>query len=469
MKLILQAAMFVCLGQVAFAGDLEWSGLYRFEANTINNPFLDRSLEKSKDYGVHTLILRPKIVAADGLYINSQINIFNEASADGANQLGDYFGDGLGGTTYSNSLAQSQKENKVRMSQYYLTLEQEHGALLVGRAPIHFGLGITHNAGRGLFDHFSDTRDLVGYKMVMGNFYFLPMYAKINEGDLSGYDDVNEISMHLQYENPESDAAMGVMYQNRESGTAGNDVPAIEMGGAGASVSGDLNAKSINVFYTKETTNYDVGFEIAQQSGDSGVQTATGAGVKFGGFGFALDYNYHRPESKYHYGLKMGYATGDNPTTEGEFEGFIFDRNYDVATLLFNHALGRADLLHTKLLGRTEGMGGTVSDQPDVEAISNVTYFSPSIRRKWSDKWSLVTRLTMAILDDTTVDVAGTNYTADSNLGYELDVSLVYNIGPNIQWVNEAAYLMSGKAWRVDGQFDSDSLFGFVSRAAVSF
>ena len=195
-------ALALLIASTSLAGDLEWSGIYRVEGQWLNQPTLDRDVGTRKEYGVHTLILRPKIVAADGLYISGQINVFNEGSADGSNQLGDYFGGGLDGSPYSNTLSESQKQNKIRLSQYYLTYAQEYASLIVGRAPIHFGLGMTHNAGRGMYDHFSDTRDMVGYKMILGNFFFLPFYSKIDEGDIAGYDDINELSLQLQYENP---------------------------------------------------------------------------------------------------------------------------------------------------------------------------------------------------------------------------------------------------------------------------
>ena len=62
------------VGSMAFAGDLEWSGAYRIEGNDFQNLALKTGTKKSKSYGVHQLILRPKIVAVDGLYINAQLN-----------------------------------------------------------------------------------------------------------------------------------------------------------------------------------------------------------------------------------------------------------------------------------------------------------------------------------------------------------------------------------------------------------
>ncbi|OFZ18433.1 MAG: hypothetical protein A2Z20_04435 [Bdellovibrionales bacterium RBG_16_40_8] len=453
--------------------DLEWSGLYRAEGNSIVCPAFGDGLCKRKEYATHILMLRPKIVAADGFIINAQLNIFN---SDKYNQLGAYFGDGLGSGAStsindSSTVSENQKSEDIKVTQFYLTHKQENAALVVGRVPLQFGLGMTYNAGNGLFDHYSDTRDLVGYKITMGNFFLMPSYAKIHEGNLSGYDDTTEINFQLQYENPEIDATMGVFYQNRHSSQAGNDTPPEAVGGLTAN--GQYNSKNFNIFYKKETDNYFVGFELAQQGGSTGVNN-----ISLSGFGAALEYEFHPKEHKNIYGVKAGMATGDNPKTTKEYEGFIFDRNYDVAMLLFNHGLGQADLLHTKLLGRTDLQDSpapdynttTVNGEPDVEAISNVTYLSPYFKRKWSDRWSMTGALTIAWLNDDTVTVGGTDYTTSTDLGYEIDLSINYNISEKITWLNQLGYFSPGDAWKAgNNNFSTGSIFGFVTKAAVSF
>ncbi len=59
-----------------FAGDISWSGRYRFEGLSLNNPGLDSS-KKEKAYMLHHMILQPKIVAADGVNIYGRFDILN--------------------------------------------------------------------------------------------------------------------------------------------------------------------------------------------------------------------------------------------------------------------------------------------------------------------------------------------------------------------------------------------------------
>jgi hypothetical protein len=458
----------------AFAGDLEWSGAYRIEGNDFQNLLLKTGSKKSKSYGNHQLILRPKIVAGDGLYINAQLNLARTQDAAGnnigGNQFGAVFGNGFeAGTNVptsgnSGTLSESQEEENIVLSQFYLTHVQEFGSLIVGRAPVQFGLGMTHSAGRGAFDHYMDTRDILGYKVVMGNFFFLPMLGKVKEDALAGYDDVNEWLIHLQYENPETETAMGLMYWDRKAHQAGNDSATTVAGPFGTNPTGDYSYKMTSIYYGREFENSRVGFEVGNQSGGTNVDNRN---VKFSGMGIAAEFDYKPSDKKWSWGAKAGWATGDDNSTADEYEGFVFDRNYDVALMMFNHGLGQANFLHTKVNG-TNG-AATVNAEPDTEAISNVMYLSPYWNYKWSDKWSLNTSVTTGWLNETKL-TAGNN-DGDNSLGYELDVSFNFSPNERVVWQNTFGWMMPGTAFEGDNtqNFSTSAAYGFVSRAAISF
>lgn len=464
---------------LAIAGDLEWSGQYRIEGYYIDNPEVKGGQKKSKEYGVHHLILRPRIVAADGLYINSQIQFLN--SNVGGPQLGSLWGSDIGDgspTSSEDSAAASEhgaQENLV-LSEFYMTYAQEYGALLVGRAPLEFGLGMTYNAGKGLFDHYYDNRDLVAYKFVFGNFFVQPMIAKVKEGGISGYDDISETLIQLQYESAESNTAMGFMYNNRKAGSAGNDYPTDTAGtqfgsdtpyNAQATPQGSLDIKTMNIFYSKSWGNDRIGFEIVNQTGDYGVVNGSGQGISQSAFAGAFEYQ-RVSEARFNWGVKAGWASGDDPSTTNEYEGFHFDRNYDVALLMFNQAMGRVNLLRTEGLGTRYNQGApavnSARSAPDVEAISNVMYFAPRFSYKWRDNWNLEGVIATGWLDQT--EYAGIGE-ADNSLGYEFDFSVVYSPYERLTWRNTLAVFMPGGAYDLGG--GSSAAYGLVSRAAISF
>ena len=69
--ILLGASLFL---NSAFAGDIEWSGVYRFEGNYLKNSDFEGRREIS--YGLNHLVLRPKITAGDGFNIFGQFDIF---------------------------------------------------------------------------------------------------------------------------------------------------------------------------------------------------------------------------------------------------------------------------------------------------------------------------------------------------------------------------------------------------------
>ena len=454
----------------SLAADLEWSGTYRAEGLFLKNS--EGSGGREKDYGLHHLILRPKIVASDNLTIYSQFHLFNNAGFQ-SSQLGQFFGSGPQSGTAdsafdSTTLSDQNRSESILISQLYLSMTQEFGNLVVGRVPLQFGLGMTHNAGNGLFDHWFDSRDIVGYKVIMGNLSFLPMIGKKHEGTLNSNDDVSSYMIQAQYDNYETNLSMGVFYEMNNandqaplgpSTTFPNADPAQTIGSA-------MSEKQWNVFVLKNTDEMRIGLEGSFQSGDVGLRDTSGQPIAWDGFGVAAEFEYRPKESLWKYGAMAGYASGDDPATTNTYEGYVFDRNYDIAFLMFNHQLGQADLLGTRGYGgggRTLASGG--NQQPDVEAVSNAMYFAPYSRYKWSDTWSIGAKVTAGYLVQN--PLVGQDVAKD--LGFELDLSLEYAPKEGIRWVNEFGYLFSGDALSAGNQFDNGNIYGVISKAAISF
>ncbi len=151
----------------ANAMSVDWGGTYRFEYITVDQPNLSSTTSRgTKSYFLNHLSLAPKIIAIDGLNIVANIEAFPSTAYPGS-QLGSDFGNTSTTTSYSGGT--SQGASSVEVNQLYMNWNHEYGAMVAGRAPIQFGLGITHNAGNGLYDHWIETRDMVGYKFLIGN------------------------------------------------------------------------------------------------------------------------------------------------------------------------------------------------------------------------------------------------------------------------------------------------------------
>lgn len=445
---------------VSEAGDLSWSGTYRFEGVSLFNSRLDSS-KRAKSYFLHHLILQPEIVAADNLKIQGKLDIFNDS-----NHTNSQFGEALGQSPASctgaqgqcGGLSQTQGSSSIAVREMYLQWTNDHRSFIAGRAPSQFGLGMTHNAGLGKFDHWYDTRDMVAVKMIAGNMWFMPMYGKVREGQLNEEDDITDYVLHFQYDNPDSELSLGILYETRISTKFGNtDVPtgSSGYGGAGATQQEGWGGKQLNLFVKK---NYEsglkVGFEAGFQTGLTGVKTSTGADSTLDAYGIAAELDYGA------WNLKTGVASGDDPATREKFEGYFFDRNYDVALLLFNYYLGTSAF---DAIGGSAWTGSTEL-RGDTEALSNAVYFSPAYKISMGDQWSFVTRFTWANL----MQVRTTG--ADKALGYELDLGLNYIPYPNVQWKLDLGILSPGTAFAGGSlNLSKETAYGIFSQAAISF
>ncbi|MGZ3691052.1 MAG: hypothetical protein ACXVAX_06100, partial [Pseudobdellovibrio sp.] len=171
------------MAQNAQAISIDWSGGYRIEYTDITNPTLNSDHPDPKTYGLQFLYLNSKIVASDGININARFDVMGSQTPGYENsQLGALLGgNGIGSDPHITS--QNQQSTNVTVSQLYMNVSNEYGTLIAGRAPFEFGMGITHNAGLGPFDHWYDNRDGVAYKFYVDNISFMPMISKVSQKD----------------------------------------------------------------------------------------------------------------------------------------------------------------------------------------------------------------------------------------------------------------------------------------------
>ena len=452
----------------AWSNSMDWQGLYRFEFLQIGDANLN-SQGGSKSYGLHHLTLRPHMIAADGIEFYGRFNLINNLEYT-SSAVGGFFGHGLGTSPSvdshnSNVLSQNMLAGQLNISELYLTWAQKNAILVVGRAPIHFGLGMMFNSGRGDFDHWFDTRDLIAYKMISGNMTYVPMLAKVNEGAVGADDDVTDYIFNVNYNSEASGLKMGLFYQNRVASTSGNDVPKDSLG-SDSSSSQVLNqgwkSEDINIFVEREYENSRFAVELGLQKGSTGVESS-GQSVELEGLGISTEWDYQLPGSRFAWQLKSGYASGDDPSTE-DYEGYIFDKNYDVAMMLFNHPLGQLDVFNTSL---DRNSSKASSARIDDQALSNVLYFSPRVTWKWTDKISLRGAFTYGRL----LKEFKSGASASLDLGYELDLALVAKPYKNFQWVTELGYFIPGDSFKggTGDNFDVNSTYGIITKAAISF
>jgi hypothetical protein len=465
MRLLLLTVL-VFVSEAATAISIDWSGGYRIEFNDIDNPSLNSKAKLPKTYGLQYLYLNPKIVASDGINIISRFNILGSTIPAYRNsQMGSVFGSG-GGTVDPRINSQNQETSSIGVSELYLNVNHEYGSLIAGRAPFEFGLGITHNAGLGAFDHWYNTRDSVGYKFIVDNISFMPMLSKVSQKDYGRGVTASDETIVFEYNNRDNGAQAGVMQQSRKSSFESNDALATTnpLPFSGASKTGAWSTKTVNLFLGRTWETFSFKLETSFLTGDSGLVVA-GNNLKFNSYAIAAELLFPAQEDeKWEFGAKLGIASGDNPSTTDVYEAYQLDQNYDVALLLFNHRMGQKDFLTTGIIHNDSSL--SVGNSADDEAISNATYFAPSVKYKWNEKLDIRSTLIYAQL------VVNPTLTLDTtkDLGTELDIEFIYKPRERVIWSNQLGVLFPGSAWK-DGasNLGTDTNIGFSTKAAITF
>jgi hypothetical protein len=452
---------------VAQAMSLDWSGGYRAEWIEVDRPSLT-SPSQRKAYGLNYLYLNPKIIAADGINIITRVDIFNSDIYPGS-QLG-----GIWGSNNSASTATSGNQGfgNVTASQLYLNVNQEFGSLLVGRVPFDFGTGMMYSAGKGAFDHWYNTRDMVAYKVIVGDWFLMPMLGRVVANDFGQGNNQTFWGAQLQYENLEAKSLIGVYVEQRKGSSTTLNYTTDQInsytGGAGGTVASDMSINTTSFVLGRGWDSFGYKLEGAFQSGETGIRKG-GENVSLDGFGIAGEIYFPARESKWEWSGKFGMATGDTDATN--FSGFAFNKNYDVGMLLFNHRLGGADFFNTNAV-KPVAQNGTalnVGNSADDESVGNAFYLAPSVNYTFNEHFTLRNTVVYAQL----MNVIQNSVDAKKDLGLEWDIELVYKPVERVQWVNQLGLLFPGEAWKngsgTGGNLGNDFTFGFTTKAAISF
>ncbi len=443
-----------------YANLFNWKGVYRFEYGS----FSDLSLSgktKGRKYALHHLVLRPTLILRDGVSVQGRFHILNcdkDHCVNKNNQLGQFLGSGSGGGSFfdSNLLSQTQNSGLLQVGDLYATFSHRYGILRVGRIPLHFGLGITHNSGYSEFDHWYDTRDMISYETHFGNLSVFFGYSKFSEGKSSEADDLSERNFKVFYHSYEKGIETGFYYQSRTGSAQANDLPT---GSIGESRSDQgVSSKLWNLYAKKKLKRFEWAVEGAFHRGSSGLLAGTQI-VNFKSFAVIGDMKFiPRKHSLFTYLLKGGVVSGDDPSTENLYEGYFLDRNYNVAYILFNQPLGEGDALGTDLFyPKTEEGQSRRTEFLEGETLTNAYFLAPSVQFRWKQNWSLQSTFVAAFARRELLN-------RGSTLGYELDVSLTYQPVASFKWIFEGAYLFSGSA--LGGK---NNTWGMGTRLAMSF
>lgn len=291
----------------------------------------------------------------------------------------------------------------------YLEYLGDWGILRIGRIPRHWGLGIHFNSGENASDKFADRTDSLLYELGLGNAKLGAIYSKILENNIdSNGDDVTQLEGYLFWNDPEKDVDTGVLYTFLKSSEI------------------HMALSYIDVFLIKKFQSWKAGIEVVASHGYAG----TVSGNKASQVGVAGELSYKWTSSLENY-LKLGYASAPDRGKTEKLTTFAFNRNYDIALIMFNQGVGAIPA----------ETGVSASSEPDANAIFAAYYANLGANYNFSDR--LGTNLNFAYAHAPLSLSTG----GKKEYGGEVDLSLWYRFLENLSFTVSGGLFKPGKLY----------------------
>ncbi len=492
-------------GSSAFFQDVSLSlhGYYRVRHYNIWNLSADSDEGVDLAYFTHQFRLKPVLDINEFIQFNLDILAFNNV-----------FGNNEGNLL---TMSTADTDPNIILKRAYAKIMLPVGALLAGRMPSHFGLGIFSNDG----DHpvefgdtdegiFGNTYDRVLFvtkpmgkdgPMLLGLFMDKVVSGQNllfwnNSGDLSldfgdRSDDVNDLGMFLKYEKGPIKSGFYYLIRTQKSTNSNLNIP--------------------DFCFSWKKDIFHVEFELAYVTGKTRAFPIMVDGlisnyrVTIDSFGSVLRVgaNVKPLEDVY---LELGYASGDKPGNQAfedlKYTQFSFDPNYKVGLLMFDYvdryftALKAQETveylksIETLLKGIQAGNGLSESlvdyyisfvgnFMPSHGSIRNAFYLFPVLKYKPVDSVQLKLAFLGAWVAGSSykvetrheVGVNGTTkvYGQGSNYGYEVDFGIKFQYTDNVALGLQSGLLFPGNIFEKADGSKPDTVYTVIPRLTITF
>ncbi|MGK5084983.1 hypothetical protein WDW37_16970 [Bdellovibrionota bacterium FG-1] len=496
------------MAPAAFALELDWSGQFRAEYNFVHNYSLDSSDGAgtydgtragaggyyvppggSTDASFQTLFLkiRPKIIVNDNIYIKSEWWV--------GDPIFGLFGNGVPYSADQKRFYSNQNRGSTITAQrFWAEFLSDIGTVQVGRAPLHWGLGVVWNNGDNLWDRYESTTDTLRLISKFGAFSFMPSFNLYSAGNsvgggcnffpglgcISNVGDggVREYTLALKYENLDEDLEGGLNFIRRLGG-AGQD-PA---GGYQSAVSmGSFSYNIWDLYARKHIGKFTFGLEAPITTGSLGTSTATG--LDYGTFALAVEADW-KINDAWELQLKTGHAPGQTNSTgpvPTEYRAFFFNPAYRLGMIMFNYQLANFSGLNT--LNNANAASANLKS-PYENPIVNANYLMMT-GLLHTDKWTFDASFIYAQADKTaqsgqyfqnmvTREMSPGAAVSDqgSGLGVETDLGAMFQWDEYFQFRLGVGVYFPGSFYKfsnvagIDNQ--TNMVFGSSARVGITF
>ncbi|MGE0614333.1 MAG: hypothetical protein AB7P04_01720 [Bacteriovoracia bacterium] len=483
--------------------DLDWSGQFKVENHWLYNYTLDRGNtvpdasrvgqgyyipgggSSNAAFQSAFLRLRPSVIVNDNIYIKSEL------------WLGDpifgFFGSGAPYTMDQRQYYSNQSRGStVSAQRMWGEILSDVGTVQIGRAPLHWGLGLVWNNGDGVYDRYQSTGDMIRLQSKFGSFSFAPAFIKYTMGNNlggacpnptagctaagggvinDGNGSVVDYSLMFKYENMDEDVEMGVNFVKRIGGSAQNTTAGYQgITGTGAG----MNYNIWDIYGKKTLGPVSFAAEIPITQGEIG-----GSAYKAFSLGFESQWKINPIWDVAFKAGRAGGQTNSATATPGEYRGFFFHPGYKVGLIMFNYQFANFAGPNSQ---NDPAVGGGSLRSPFDNPITNAQYFAFGGGFRVS-KWQLRTNWVFASALETAV--AGTYYfntwnrntvlanaTQASNLGWEMDYGTSFFWDDNLRFDFDLGWWFPGDFYRFSNtalENGTTSVFGISFKVGVNF
>ncbi len=417
----------------ASAAELTWDGFYRGRALAYDSLSLSDSNEASEKFSGsfdHRMSLRPAWLISEHASLHAQVDLFPFqlwgeqpstyvdpvtgeetaiATADGTESVG-------AGLVATRAWAEA-----------YTPI----GRFALGRMPMEWGAGILWNDGNDPEDEYGDTADRLMFTTRVGPVFVFGAYDVQFEGFVGQEDDMQSASLGFGYRSETAGVGLLNIYRFQPSKS--------------------YNAYTGDLWAFTELGPIRAELEAVGVFGAGDLETGADD-VDILSFGGMLDASYRT--DKLTIGLEGGFATGDADPDDSKLHTFTFDRDHNVALVLFEETL---PTLQTTVQNDSNE-GRTTEAALTGDGLSNVLYLRPSV------KYRLRPEIEGELSWFTGTMAAGPAATEGrKGYGNEIDLSVRYDPHPHVWVKGSAGVLLPGKYFTM---YENEDLGGGFDQPA---
>jgi hypothetical protein len=347
--------------QTADAADLYWGGHYTTRMLGVDSLSLGADNERSEGLSSaldHRVQLRPKWALSPNIGLHAQLDLlYGQSWGEQANTFTDPAtgettavgtADGVGSGVQADD-ATSVGQN-INARAVWAEVYAPFGRVRFGRMPVEWGAGLVLNAGTDFNDEYGDVSDRIEFTTKIGAVFLEGAYDLVHEGLVGESDDFHIANLAAAWKTEN----LGIGYLNRYRFQPSQDYSAY---------TGDLWAKAD---FGTLSAELEFAFELGGGDLNTGVND-----IDIAAWGGMIDLS--AKFGKISAGMELGIASGDDDLSDKKLTTFTFDRDHDVAMLMFERPM---PVLESTVMNESTG-GRTLDAARTGNAVSNAQYLSP--------------------------------------------------------------------------------------------